>query len=302
MRNGNLFDEYIYWGEVVKMRSTSPIYENAIDSLRIGMDFFLKEDGYSSRKHAILTVFHAIELLLKERLAQTNPILIYKNIDAKITGDAMTVGVREALTRLDNLGLGIPVEERTTIENIQRVRNRIEHHRYDHNEKEDSAVIAASLKFILFFVEFVFERKLDGVIDPQLLRDINHRVFEYNERFNLAEHRLNQWAKEEWPAWNAEEEDIPEEFPGTLPCPECRQDWLVMGYHEKPFCFWCNTSIDAHCCEDCCFVFIVGENCDCGKYSKPDDGRIQALLDQMRGKAIRLHDERTKRPRKADAP
>ena len=55
--------------------------------LRIGMEFFLKEDGYSSRKHAILTVFHAIELLLKERLAQTNPILIYKNIDAKITDD-----------------------------------------------------------------------------------------------------------------------------------------------------------------------------------------------------------------------
>jgi hypothetical protein len=61
----------------------SAIYENAIDSLGIGMEFFLKEDGYSSRKHAVLTVFHAIELLLKVRLARTNPILIYKNIDAK---------------------------------------------------------------------------------------------------------------------------------------------------------------------------------------------------------------------------
>jgi hypothetical protein len=77
----------------------SAIYENAIDSLRIGMEFFLKETSYSSRKHAILTVFRAIELLLKERLAQTNPILIYKNIDAKITDDAQTVGIREALTR-----------------------------------------------------------------------------------------------------------------------------------------------------------------------------------------------------------
>ena len=71
-------------------------------SLRIGMEFFLKDDGYSSRKHAILTVFHAMELMLKERLAQTNSILIYKNIDAKITVDAMTVNVREALTRLEN--------------------------------------------------------------------------------------------------------------------------------------------------------------------------------------------------------
>jgi hypothetical protein len=42
------------------------LYENAVDSLRIGMEFFLKEKNYSSRKHAILTLFHAIELLLKE--------------------------------------------------------------------------------------------------------------------------------------------------------------------------------------------------------------------------------------------
>jgi hypothetical protein len=34
----------------------SAIYENAIDSLGIGLEFFLKEDGYSSRKHAFLTV------------------------------------------------------------------------------------------------------------------------------------------------------------------------------------------------------------------------------------------------------
>lgn len=173
--------------KVVKKESVSPIYENAIDSLRIGMGFFLKDAGYSSRKHAILTVFHAIELMLKERLA-----------------------------------------------------------------------IASSLKFILFFVEFVFKRKLDGVIESKLLRDINHRVFEYNESNGLAEFRFNQWAKTEWPDWNEEEEDIPEEFGGTLRCPECRQDWLVMGYHDKPVCFWCNTTVDADCCEDCGEVFIVG--------------------------------------------
>jgi hypothetical protein len=284
----------------VKNDTASAIYENAIDSLRIGMEFFLKEDGYSSRKHAILTVFHAIELLLKERLAQTNPLLIYKNIDAKITHDAMTVGAREALTRLENLGLGIPAEEKRTIENIQRVRNRIEHHRYDHNEKEDDGVIASSLKFILYFVEFVLERKLDGKIEGKVLRDFNHRVFEYNESYSLAEHRLRQWAKKEWPDWNEEEEDSPDEFGGTMRCPECRQEWLVIGYHDKPVCFWCNTSIDADCCEDCGETFIVGESCGCGRHKKPDDGRMQATLDQMRGESIRLQEERARRRGKAD--
>jgi hypothetical protein len=44
-------------------------------------------------------------------------------------------------------------------------------------------------------------------------------------------------------------------------------------------------------------VFFVGESCGCGKYTKLDDGRIQALLDQWRGEAIRLQEweeERTK--------
>ncbi len=40
--------------KVVKDGIVSAIYENAIDSLRIGMEFFLQETNYSSRKHAIL--------------------------------------------------------------------------------------------------------------------------------------------------------------------------------------------------------------------------------------------------------
>jgi hypothetical protein len=283
-----------------KKDELSPIYQNALDSLRIGMEFFLKDDGYSSRKHAILTVFHAMELLLKEQLAQTNPILIYKNIDSKITDDAMTVGVREALVRLENLGLGIPDEEKKTIENIQRVRNRIEHHRYDHNDKEDDAIIASSLKFILYFVEFVFERKLEDHIDAKVLRDINHRVFEYNEWNGLAEHRFHEWIRRQWPSWDEEKEDTPGEFGGTHRCPECRQDWLVVGWHDKPVCFGCNMSIDAQMCEDCGDIFVVGDSCDCGKYSKPDDGRIQAILDQLRGESIRLQEERVKQQAPSD--
>lgn len=280
--------------EVVKEEIVSAIYENAIDSLRIGMEFFLKETSYSSRKHAILTVFHAVELLLKVRLAQTNPILIYKNIDTKVTDDSFTVGVREALTRLENLGLGIPGDEKKTIEDIQRVRNRIEHHRYDHNEKEDDAIIASSLKFILFFVELVLERSLEGHIDGAILRDINHRVFEYNERQGLAEYRLHEWFRERWPDWKEEEEDMPEEFPGTDYCPECRQAFLVIGHHEKPVCFHCNTTINASNCEECGETFLVPRGCGCGHYKGEADGRITALLDQMRGASIRKREEALK--------
>jgi hypothetical protein len=245
----------------------SAIFENAVDSLRIGMDFFLKEATYSSRKHAILTLFHVIELLLKERLAQTNPILIYKNIDTKITDDAQTVGVREAIVRLENLGLGLPSYEKKTIEDVQRVRNRIEHHRYDHGA-EDDAIIASSLKF---FIEVVLHRKLDAQIDGETLQEITGRIFDYDERRYLAEYRFREWLRTKWPDLK-EEEDAPEEFRGLHDCPECSQDWLVIGWHDKPFCFYCNSTIDAGECENCGRTFLVKDGCDCGAYEIEDDG------------------------------
>jgi hypothetical protein len=161
----------------------SDIYRNAVDSLKIGMEFFLKadEDNYSSRKHAILTLFHSIELFLKEFLFRENPILIYKNIDAKITEDSLTVGIKDILTRLDNLQHSIPADEKAIIEKIQARRNRIEHHRYDHKE-EDTTVIAESLKFIMYFVEFWLEAKVDTEIGPELLARIQRIIFSYNER------------------------------------------------------------------------------------------------------------------------
>jgi hypothetical protein len=250
----------------------SEIYDNAVDSLRIGMEFFLKETNYSSRKHAILTVFHAIELLLKEQLSRTNQILIYKNIDAKITENAPTVGLRESLARLENLGLGIPKEEKETIENIQRIRNRIEHHRYVHKEAEDDAIIASSLKFILYFVEMVLQTKLEDHIDGEILRNINSRVLEYSERRGLADFRFEEWCRKMWPEWDQDVDDVPPEFPGTDYCPECRQAYLIIGYHDKPVCFFCNTTIDAANCEECGETFLMPRGCGCGTHKPADDG------------------------------
>ena len=221
------------------------------------MKFFLTERTYSSRKHAILTLFHSIELLLKEYLYRINPILIYKNIDKPITEDSLTVGISDLLIRLENLNLGMPLEQKEIIKNIQKRRNRIEHHRYDKVD-EDERVIAESLKLILHFVEFFLNERLEDDVDPDTLREIQRLVFEYNELLSLANYRLEQWIKKQWPSWDPEKLDSPEEFEGTLDCPECRQCYLVISDTDQPFCFWCNTKIDAEECEDCGTVFIAG--------------------------------------------
>ena len=241
----------------------STIYENAVDLLRIGFQFFKQERSYSTRKHAILTVFHAIELFFKERLFRTNPILIYKDIDVRVTEDALTVSVREALIRLENIGLKLPKDQIEAVERIQKIRNRIEHHRYDHNEKEDELVIGEALKLALYFVEFVLGKRLGDDIGTELFAEMQRRVFDYDELRTLADMRLEEWMKREWPEWNPEKEDIPEEFGGTLDCPACRQSYFVIGYHERPFCFHCNATVEGAACEAGGSSFMSANGCAC---------------------------------------
>lgn len=237
----------------------SDIYSNAVDSFKIGIEHFLKEPGYSSRKHAILTIFHAIELFLKEQLYRTNPILIYRNIDAKITDDSQTVGIKEALARLENLGEGLHKGPQEVIDRIQKRRNRIEHHRYDHKE-EDEEIISESLQFIFFFVDGVLKEKMERDIPPETLRKIQGLIFDRRDLDWIAMHRLEQWMHDTWPDFNEEEMNSPDEFAGTLDCPICRQTYLVIDHHPTPFCFYCNTTVDAKLC-DCGFTHLSSQRC-----------------------------------------
>jgi hypothetical protein len=217
-----------------------------------------------------LTLFHSIELFLKEYLFRQNSILIYKNIDAKITEDSLTVSIKDILTRLDNLHHSIPASEKAIIEKIQARRNRIEHHRYDHKE-EDETVIAESLKFIMYFVEFWLEANLGTEISPELLAKIQRIIFSYSEREGLAEYRLKQWMKKHWPDWDEEQSDYPEEFEGTHDCPIFEQG--------EVFCFHCNSPIDAAVCENCGVTYLVSEHCPwCG----PSD-KLAHTLPSMQG-------------------
>lgn len=250
----------------------SAIYDNAIDSLRIGFEFFKQDTSYSSRKHAILTIFHALELFLKEELSGINPALIYKNIDTPIKDDSPTVGMREMLVRLENLGRKLPDDQVESVKNLQRIRNRIEHHRYDHNAKEDNLLINECLRVILFHVEFSLGRRLADDLGSELFTVLQARVLEFNEMMGLAEHRLNEWMQERFPDWGGpEHSDTPGEFRGTHDCPACMKSWLVIGYGlPEPFCFLCNTGIDAASCENCGRTYMMGDGC-CGPFHDEEE-------------------------------
>ncbi len=238
----------------------SPILENALDSLKVAMQFYVSGNQYSTRKHAILTVFHSIELMLKEYLYRVNAILIYKNIDKKITEDSITVGFSEIVIRLENLQLGIPEDQIKVVRSLQSKRNRIEHHRYD-DQDEDRELISQALRFVLYFMEFQLNEQPEGLIEPTLLSNIRELVEDYNVRHTIADHRLQSWLEEKWPNWEPEVEDTPEEFVGVDQCPQCRHQYLVMEQKGAPYCFWCSIEIPAEYCKICCCTKIVDVPC-----------------------------------------
>src|SRR3954453_20644347 len=97
-----------------------PIFDNAIDSLEMGVSHFLHNRSVNRDKWSILTLFQSIELLLKERLGQENPILIYRNIDKRIDAEAQTVGMIEILARFANLGIEIADDEARILRDLQK--------------------------------------------------------------------------------------------------------------------------------------------------------------------------------------
>jgi len=69
-----------------------------------------------------------------------------------------------------------------------------------------------------------------------------------------------------WPDRDEEIESTPEESGGTLDCTVCRQSFFVIGYHEKPFCFYCDTSLDDDTCEEYGLSCLSINGCYCGSH------------------------------------
>lgn len=238
----------------------SSIFDNALDSLKVGMTLYMSGNLYSTRRHSILTIFHSIELMLKEYLYQASPILIYKNIDKKITDDSLTVGLSEILIRLDNLGLSIPDGQARVILSLQSKRDRIEHHRDDCRDVERE-IITEALKFVLYFMKYQLKKQPEETLGPELLRQILELVENNSGPDVLAGFRLESWLNEKWPNWDQETEAIPKEFSGVEACPQCENEYLIMEQIDKPYCFWCCSEIPAEYCDSCGLTKMIDAPC-----------------------------------------
>lgn len=203
---------------------------------------YINRDAYETAiKHAILNIYNSIELLLKEQLAKIHPIFIYIDINKKITDDSKTVGLAEILVRMENLDIPLTREQATALQDLQKIRNRIEHHQFEKSEKH-KIFVGKALKFLLEYLPNINGDKLEEIIDDEdNYRTVIDAILSYEERIRkaLVDARVEAYE--------------------IVICPYCEEDTLAIETSRGNYCFFCLAEVDVVQCDYC------------GTYIHPDD-------------------------------
>lgn len=160
--------------------------DNAMDSLAHGVEHFLYGKRKSDWKYVVLHVFHAIELLLKARLAKHDEKLIYTN-----RKNGHTVNCSEAVKRLIdevNIPLSGYIERRSDSKRADRNRTLVSFYWKKYCEVQNTPILKNILlelcllnlclvsldKYIKFEkVEYQFSRELEEL--RQTRNNIEHK-------------------------------------------------------------------------------------------------------------------------------
>jgi len=219
------------------------IFENAIDSLEMGLRHYLDRHLKNREKWAILELYHAVELLCKERLQREHPLLIYRNIDKPINNDSLTVGLQEILIRFDNLAVDISQSHRKILIDLQRRRNQIEHHKFvpDPSHKH---VLGEAMKFINYFLTEHLGEDLEDHLSEELFREAKHLLLEYDDLVRKAEKALQSAVAR----INPKERVLVD----TATCPECGNATVLAHQdRDEKRCYFCEQNVYLSMCQEC---------------------------------------------------
>jgi len=132
------------------------LLDNAIDSLNEALSKY--QDGKAGNEKAykfcVQHLSHFLELILKYYVTKSHPLLIYKNPFAKnITHEAQTIGLFEAINFLKNEGLEIPDKFEQDLTWLKKLRNNIEHHKFEMDAAEVEETIGRLMSAFVSFDE-----------------------------------------------------------------------------------------------------------------------------------------------------
>lgn len=203
------------------------LLENACDSLNESLRRF--EDGTKGEprayKFAILHFSHFLELLFKYYVAQSHDLLIYKNPFSNKIEREQTIGLREAIQFLKNEGHIFEDQMLKDLEWIKRLRNEIEHYKFDMDVREVRHTLGRLIQAAVIFNEQLNFFDLEEKIDSECLDTFKTLADEYTAKLAMA----RQEAQEDSPNGD------------VLECRECGEtDVAYINDKNEIHCKFCD--------------------------------------------------------------
>jgi len=235
------------------------LLDNAIDSLNEALAKYQegKHGNDKAYKFCVQHLSHFFELLLKYYVTQSHPLLIYKNPFVQtINDESQTIGLHEAINFLKNEGHEISYKFEKDLKWLKKLRNNIEHHKFEMDIHEVEETIGRLMSTVVEFDESHENIDLSSCIRSDQY-DLFHMLADtYEGRLKKAEEEVKKAAEEAYKGVRHKEHYLID-F-NIYHCYECDHDTMIpnsdssSGYR----CVFCgneeSNDIEVEC--DCCGV------------------------------------------------
>lgn len=220
--------------------------ENATDSLTHAVSHYLDESEPTYLKYAVMHSFHAVELFLKARLAKEHPLLVYdapEKAPTKPGDDYRTVDFQRLVERLQKSGVTISKDDVSTLNQLRRVRNAIEHHRVEMNSAEVEEYLGRAMFFLDGFLREELGIELETQLGDKAYTILKQAMFTFEEQMKLAERSMQA--------------DLPRKFKDQLEytrelCSACGNETVLAAPSlGEAVCHHCRTKFYVKQCERC---------------------------------------------------
>ena len=253
------------------------LLENAIDSFNEALSYY--EDAESGNdkayKFCIQNLCHFFELILKYYVTQAHPLLIFKNPFAKkLDENSFTIGLQEAINFLKNEGSDLPEGFEEDLQWLKKLRNNIEHHKFEMNTDTAKEAIGRLVHAIVLFDEDHENIDLEGHIKNNN-SDVFHVLAKtYEGRLLQAYAEVENARKEAFSGYRQKEFHLVE-F-DAYACDECGHETVVPNDKSPTgyLCTFCGCEESEYAMYECFLCGSSWPNLDLSEIDWADDGNM----------------------------
>lgn len=173
-------------------KSGEPVESMIFDSAKEFLTQALRDYEANKLNFAIVHAMIAVELVLKERLRQIHPTLIFENIDSKNINQSKTVAMADIPRRLINLDVQLEPNDIEMIHLLRKWRNDVVHHMPDFDLNTAKRKLTRLFDFIASFCRHEFKLPLKDFIPAELFKLANELLDDWQVDVKKAQEKAKE--------------------------------------------------------------------------------------------------------------